>query len=304
MRSVVVATFLVSTALLSGCGQKYEASAPEMSTMAIKEAPATAGVAADAAAPPAPANAPPPSAAIPVSTPKIAYVYSYGYRIGASEIAPLQRKHADLCEKQGPQICRIVAMSSSGEEGDYAHGELHLLVAAPRARAFGVDLAKVADDAGGSEVSSSITGEDLSKQIVDTEARLKARTLLRDRLMDVLASRKGSVAELVEAERGVAQVNEEIDQARAWLTEMNTRVDFSQVNIEYDSGSPSSGGFFAPIRAVFGSLGSILGTTIAALIGLAAVLLPLGLAAWGLRKLWLRWRPRRVAEDENPSTTA
>ncbi|MFM6829184.1 MAG: DUF4349 domain-containing protein, partial [Novosphingobium sp.] len=39
--------------------------------------------------------------------------------------------------------------------------------------------------AGGKEVASSISGEDLSKAIVDTEARLRARTLLRDRLMEV-----------------------------------------------------------------------------------------------------------------------
>lgn len=242
------------------------------------------------------------SANIPVSMPKIAYVFDYGFRISASEIPALQRSHSELCEKQGPQNCRILEMRQSGEEGDYASGSLSLAVAAPRARAFGTELAKAADAAGGTEVSSAISGEDLSKQIVDTEARLRARSLLRDRLMEVLATRKGTVAELVEAERGVAQVNEEIDQARSWLTEMQGRVDFSRVNIGYNSGSPSGGGFLAPIRGAIGNVGSILGMLFAALIIAGTVLVPLGLIGWGLRKGWAKLRkPRTINEEQSES---
>jgi hypothetical protein len=231
---------------------------------------------------------------IPVSLPKIAYVYEYGFRLPADSIPEIQRQHADLCEKQGPQVCRILDMRQSGAEGDYASGSLSLAVAASRARAFGGELAKLTDEAGGKEISSAITGEDLSKQIVDTEARLRARTVLRDRLMEVLASRKGTVAELVQAERGVAQVNEEIDRARSWLAEMQTRVDFSRVNIRYTSGGPSGGGFMAPIREAVGSIGAILGMLIATIIVVLTVLVPLGLIGWGGWKLFRRIRPKRL----------
>ena len=291
-----------------GCSKPAdEAASMQSSSIELKEAPAAA---VDAAAPSADAPAreaaggsaqtPPPSA-IPVSMPKIAYVYDYGYRIAANEISALQRKHADLCEKQGPQICRILEMRQSGGEGDYGSGSLTLAVAAPRARSFGMELGKLADASGGSEVSSAISGEDLSKQIVDTEARLRARSLLRDRLMEVLATRKGTVAELVEAERGVAQVNEEIDQARSWLTEMQGRVDFSRFNIGYTSGSPSSGGFFSPIRVALGSIGAILGNLIAAIILAVTMLVPLGLIGFGIRAAWRRLRAKR---DDAPASAA
>ena len=36
---------------------------------------------------------------IPAAAPKIAYVYSYGFRVPREEIAPLQERHADMCEK-------------------------------------------------------------------------------------------------------------------------------------------------------------------------------------------------------------
>jgi hypothetical protein len=238
----------------------------------------------------------PPTALAP-GLPKIAYTYLHGYRIAAGEIPGLQRRHADFCEKQGPRVCRILSLQQSGEEGEYAHGTLELAVAASRARGFGNELARSVEAAGGKEISTSISGEDLSKQIVDTEARLRARTLLRDRLMDVLASRKGTVAELVEAERGVAQVNEEIDEARSWLFEMKGRVEFSRLAIEYTAGAPAQGGFATPIRSVFGNLGAILGTTIAVLIWLLAVAMPIGLLGWGVRRLWLRFEARRAASE-------
>ena len=115
--------------------------------------------------------------------------------------------------------------------------------------------------------------------------------VLRDRLLEVLRTRKGTVAELVEAERGVAQVNEEIDQARSWLEEMKGRVAFSRIEIAYESSAPAAGAFLEPIRGALGLLGGILGTLVAILIVLAAIGGPLVLAAFGVNRLRRRMRP-------------
>lgn len=237
-----------------------------------------------------------------VSVPRIAYTYSYGYRVPADGMAALEQAHADLCEKQGPQVCRILDMDRSGGEGDYATGSLTLAVAAPRARAFGAELAKLAGEKGGQQVDSAIKGEDLSKQIIDTEARVRARSLLRDRLMEVLASRKGSVSELVDAERAVAQVNEEIDAAQSNLADMKGRVDYSRMDISYRSGAPSGGGFLMPVRGALGNVSTMLGYTVAMLITLATVLVPIGLLVWialFARRLWLR---RETPAEDQPNT--
>lgn len=284
--------------LLAGCGAEYDAApvAERVTSVDIAEPAAMAP-----AQPPQSGDASAGGGEISVPrAPQIAYIYDYGYRLAASRIAPLQRRHADLCESKGPNVCRILSMEQFGSEGDYVSGSLRLEVAAAQARAFGDELTKQAEGSGGEQVSAGISGEDLSKQIVDTEARLRARTLLRDRLMEVLASRKGTVAELVEAERGVAQVNEEIDQARSWLEEMKGRVNFSRVNVSYQSGSPSAGGFLAPIRDALGSAGAILGTVIATLIVLVVGLAPI--AGLAILLIWLNrkfgWVKRRRDTDE------
>jgi len=277
-------------------------SAAAAAAAAATEAAEAAGEAAETAA--QKLHSPP---SIPVGQPKMAYVYSYGYQLGADEIPALQRRHADYCEKQGPNVCGILSLNQSGEEDGYEQGTLELAVAAPRARSFGAELAKQVEAAGGKEVTSSIEGEDLSKQIVDTEARLRARTVLRDRLMEVLATRRGTVAELIEAERGVADVNQEIDEARSWLNEMSSRVEFSRITIRYGAGASaptSSGGFVAPIRAALGSVGEILGNTLGGLIVFFTALAPFGLLGWGLWRLWKRFRPVRMPEVEETSYAA
>lgn len=232
--------------------------------------------------------------------PQVAYIYRYGFRLPGDGIKPLQEAHADMCEAKGPNVCRIMAMDQSEDESGYATGTLHIAVAAPIARSFGKELTMRADGAEAELVASAIEGDDLSKSIVDTEARLRARTVLRDRLMDVLRNRRGTVAELVEAERGVAAVNEEIDQATSWLAEMKARVAFSQVHLSYATGSPvaKSSGFADPVMSALAATGSTLGAILGFLIRLATVLLPIALLAWLAVRLWrLAGRPGRKLWD-------
>lgn len=229
-------------------------------------------------------------AAAPAVAARIAYAYSFGFRVAAKSLPDLQRGHADLCKKMGPQSCRVMEMSQSGADDDYAYGKLLLEVAAPQAQGFGAELENVAQGLGGEQISSAVSGEDLSKQIVDTGAKLRARILLRDRLMELLATRKGTVAELIEAERGVAEVNQEIDEAQSWLKELQGRVEFSKVTIEYGSESRSGSSFLSPIKAVLGSLGMIFGGVIAALIAITVALVPVSLFVVGVRWVWRRGR--------------
>tara|TARA_A100001391_G_scaffold115324_1_gene77975 strand:+ start:898 stop:1860 length:963 start_codon:yes stop_codon:yes gene_type:complete len=290
-----------STLVLAGCGGAQDDATERLATVDAEAAPmASYDVAEEAAMvapPPPPATASseargaetmPGAGTIPVGAPQVAYRYAYGFRLPSDAIRPLQERHADMCEAKGPEVCRIISMDQAENEGDYAYGSLTLAVRASDARSFGKDLANASGKVDGELVSSSIEGEDLSKRIVDTEARLRARTVLRDRLMDVLRNRRGTVSELVAAERGVAQVNEEIDQAQSWLAEMRGRVAYSNMAVTYESGKPATGGFAEPIRNAWNSLGGIFGTMISVLIVLFAVLIPLALLVWLGIKIWRR----------------
>lgn len=234
---------------------------------------------------------------IPITLPRMAYTYDYGFQLDAAEIAPLQERHADMCEAAGPYVCQIVSQSHSGNvEDGYANGRLELAVIADQAREFGGRLGAAATTVGGEQVTAGITGEDLTRNMVDTEARLRSRIALRDRMMEVLRTRQGSVEEIVEAERQVARINEEIDQARTWLEEMRGRVAFTRINIDYSTASAPASSFFDPVSSAFASIGSILGYLFAAFIVLGSILVPVGGAIWGVKRLLKRFEPPLEAD--------
>lgn len=286
---------------LTACSENTTDSS-DVAVAEMTEAPA-ADMAADAAADGArKSSALPTLTDIPVSLPQLAYIYDYRWAMPAAEIGALQRRHASLCEQQGPAICQIIGMTKSGEDEGDVTGKLEMAVASRQARAFGALLEDEAQDAGAEQVAAEIASEELSKQLVDTEARLRARTQLRDRLQEVLRTRKGSVEELVEAERSVAAVNEEIDQAKSWLKEMEGRVAYSRITVHYETGTPVTSDFLGPVTGALGSLGSIFGYLAAFLILVGAVALPVGAVVWAARVLGRR-RPAAVP-PEAPATSA
>ena len=230
-----------------------------------------------------------PPAAIPASMPKLAYMFGMSFTLPSDDVGKLMRRHANLCEQQGPQSCRIIGMNLSGDaEADEAYGTLQLAVASNHARAVGALLEEEASDIGAEQTASAIGSEEVSKSIIDTEARIRSREELRDRLTQVLRTRKGSVEELVEAERNVAAVNEEIDQAKSWLAETKGRVAFSRMDIDYTSKVSTGGTVTGPIKDALDSFGGIFGTVVAWLIMLLAVALPVGGVVAGLA--WLHRR--------------
>lgn len=246
--------------------------------------------------------------------PQIAYSYSYSYRLPGDRIDEAQRAHLALCDRLGQARCRIVTMQQSSDEGDYSSASLELIVEAAIARPFGARLDATVGEADGTSTARAIEAEDLSKAIVDTEARIRAKQALADRLLALIANRAGSIGELVEAERAFAQAQEELDAARTWLREMRGRVAMSTIAIDYQSAT-AAGGLWTPVRDAFASAGRIFGWSLAALISIAVVVLPwiavIGLIAWLLRRSGgARFNPRRLfgrkpgMETEEPDQTS
>lgn len=230
---------------------------------------------------------------------QIAYAYSWGFRVASDDLPELQQRHQALCRSMG-ENCRILSLSQSGN-GDHGYGCMQLQVAAGEVESFGEQVGSVGEELDVEQISFAISGEDLTDNIIDNEARLAARLVLRDRLMEVLRNRQGSVGDLVEAERGVAEVNEEIDATRSRLESLRNRVAYSAVSIEYDPymGEYSTG-FWSPISTAISAIGSTLGVVVAALIYIGVALVPITAFLLGLRWLWrksgLRLRRKDAVE--------
>ncbi len=78
---------------------------------------------------------------------------------------------------------------------------------------------------------ADIASEDVTEEFVDINARLKAKREVRDRYIDILKTKTGSVKDIIEAEEAIRVITEEIEAKEGRLRYLNDRVDLSTVTI-------------------------------------------------------------------------
>jgi hypothetical protein len=256
-------------------------------------------------APSAP-DATPAATAIAVTLPRIAYTYGYGFRLDRDRIAMVQERHLALCRRLGSTLCRVTAMQRGETSQGDAGASLKLQVAAAVAESFGRGLIAAASGGGGDTVDRSIAAEDLSRQMIDSEARIRTREVLIQRLTILLQTRSGNIAQAVEAERAINTAQEELEAARAALADMRGRVAMSAVEIAYvpRGAAPDTAN---RIVAAVTDVASAAASSIAAMIVIVGVSLPWALAAGlvflGVRIVRPKRRRRLHAEDEAEPAT-
>jgi len=173
----------------------------------------------------------------PTSQSFLAYRYSYGFRLPAKSVATTSNSHADMCLKAGPTKCQVLNSSTSSHNQDHVSANLSLRAEPEWLETFKTDLQMSVEAAKGEMTNSGVSAEDLTRQILDTDARLKAQTTLRDRLQGLLATRNAELKDLLALERELARVQAQIESATTTLNVLRKRVSMSVVDINYQSQS-------------------------------------------------------------------
>jgi hypothetical protein len=240
------------------------------------------------------------AAATPQHTLYLAYAYGMTLETPADRLVGVMEGHAAACRAAGPQVCQLISLNREGDAETYLSGDLSLRAEPQWLVRFMARIEADADAANGRVRAKSTTTEDLTRAIVDTEARLRAMTTLRDRLQSILATRPGRVADLLEVERELARVQGEIDSTQSNLAVMRARVDMSELAVRYQSAPrPVTASTLEPLRYALASFLGNLVQGLAAIVTLVALALPwaavLGLVAWAGRAAWRRWKARREA---------
>lgn len=242
----------------------------------------------------------------------LAYSYRMGLELPGDRLIGVMEGHAAACRNAGPRLCQLIGAGRDGDPQSYIQGSLSIRGEPRWLQQFMAGVEAQAREAGGKIKSQATATEDLTRAIVDTEARLRASRALRDRLQRLLESRPGRLSDLLEVERELARVQGEIDATESNLAVMRTRVAMSELTISYESSArPVASDTFEPLaRALAGFLGLVV-QGLAAIVMLVAILIPWALLAAGLAwlALWIRKRrggrllPRR-ASDHPPAANA
>ena len=294
---------------LVGCN-KPSAGPPGPGTNAASDAERAAPAAADAAqakpAAPAPPNS---SAASPSGLPMLAYVYDYSLEIPTARLRPLVESEADDCTRAGPEVCQVTGTSIHETGRDHIAADLSLRATAAWIAKFKTTLAADVGAAKGRIARTEITSDDLSRQVVDTEAAIRAKTTLRDRLQEILQTRPGKLSDLVDVENTLAGVQGELDATQSELNAMRQRVAMSEVKISYQSGGVfAPEGAWSPVAdAAHGVVGDF-AVSLGVVITLIGVIVPWALILAGGAWLGLavkhRLRQERIRADKLAQTAA
>jgi Domain of unknown function (DUF4349) len=287
------------TLALANCGRSEQAA--DMAAPAMKMN--TMDVAADAATPemePAPPAAPKPGNPVQNQNALIAYSYSMSLELPAKSVISLRDAHLKACTSAGPAKCQLLGASSTAVGDDDTRAMLQLRGEPQWLEAFRTRITSDTDTADGRLLSNTIGSEDLTRQIVDTEATLGAQTKLRDRLTDLLVKHNGKLGDLLEVERELARVQGVIDAQKSELAVMRTRVNMSALDVSYQSrGVAVSDRTADPTLRALRAFLDIMSESFAALIRLFAGLLPwlvvLIPTGWLIRRSWRIWRTARAA---------
>ncbi|HEX2209447.1 MAG TPA: DUF4349 domain-containing protein [Longimicrobium sp.] len=144
----------------------------------------------------------------------------------------------------------------------------------------------------------NVTAEDVGEQFTDVTARVANARRLEARLLDLLDRRTGRLEEILNLERELARVREEIERYEGRLRYLRTRSSISVLTIVLHEpravlGAPGE----RPIRDAFAAAWRNFVELIAGIIAASGMVIPLGLLAFGLWRA-LRWMRRREEQRD------
>lgn len=303
---LIASSFLILASCGGGGNEAYDSSAPR----------APHAVSADARAMPAPVpmaeglsdgesvgnGAGTLNAGADVQEQFIAYSYRMGMRLPVAQIEPVIQSHTERCRAAGPSKCIVINSSLNKQSEDYSSASLIIRAVPDWIDTFRTDIEADAENAKGEISFRQSSAEDLTRAIIDTDARLTAQSTLRDRLENLLENREGELADLLATERELARVNGQIDSIKSNLKAMRLRVSMSDLNVSYETKrSPVSRSAFKPLGSAFADFFYNLSSALAAVVTAFAVGLPwlvlLGVMLWvWLRLIWPGIRRPKVSK--------
>ncbi|MBX3205356.1 MAG: DUF4349 domain-containing protein [Labilithrix sp.] len=120
----------------------------------------------------------------------------------------------------------FVADSHASGTGDEKTAHLELRVPASEARSIRAALGEL-----GEVTSATEKIEDVTEQRADIEARLVSARTQEKRLLEIMSGRAASIQELVEAERELARVRENVERLEAQQRVMKSKVALATVRV-------------------------------------------------------------------------
>ena len=144
--------------------------------------------------------------------------------------------------------------------------------------------------------SVNVSVQDVGEEYVDVQARVANARRLEQRLVELLATRTGKLADVLTVERELARVREQIERYEGRMRYLRTRASISTLSIGIHEPYPivAEHPGERPIRDAFVQAWRNLVGVTAGVIASLGVILPLGILVVALVLVARRWFPARA----------
>ena len=141
--------------------------------------------------------------------------------------------------------------------------------------------------------------EDKTNQVVDTDARLKNLTELRDRLRLMLTDKNAKFKDIIEVERELSNTQSQLDSMLGVRKVLSQETDLVAVNINFSAAQGiTEQGFFAPVARAIKDAGRVMMESFGSVITFVMSAIPwllIGIPVlWLIRKYWVKIKTKFV----------
>lgn len=175
-------------------------------------------------------------------------------------------------------------------EAGYRTGQVVLRIPAERFDAAGTSIRAL-----GKLLAEQSGVEDVTKAYADLETRLKVKREALARIRDLMKTRAGSLKDVLEAEREITRITEEIELAEGERRFYDHQIRLSTLTVALQEPEPvnlARPGAWSALGNVFRNASSLVAQSLAVLLSIVLVLIPWTLLGYGLYR-WIRWLVRR-----------
>ena len=135
--------------------------------------------------------------------------------------------------------------------------------------------------------------EDKTNQVVDTDARIKNLTELRDRLRLMLSDKSAKFKDIIEVERELANTQSQLDSMMSMRKILSQETDLVAINIDFTAAQGiTEQGFFAPVAHALKDASRVMMESFAAVITFVVGAIPWLLIGvpiiWLVRRYWVK----------------
>lgn len=235
--------------------------------------------------------------------PKLAYSHDLTLEMAAATVAPRFERARNACLEEAALNCSLVLASIHiGDPNTGAPPEAELSVRLPHDQVAAFEkilFARLPGEGEGEPLLRQRTteAEDLTYAIADIDRRLAQAIDYRERLLALSKQTGAKVADLIQIEEKLSEVQSEIERMTADQRGMNLRVDTELLNVEL-SARASLAVVSSPLAEAWRNAARVLGGSAAAAFTFLVVAVPwlplVALAGYLLSLLWRLVRRRRA----------